>query len=261
MTARFDAQAAARLERMYASPEIVEQRARTRAALRARPGERGLDVGCGPGFLTCGLARDVGPAGRVAGLDARPDMLAAARERADREGSAAQVALAMGDAAALPFAGAVFDFVVAVQVYLYVPDIERALGEAARVLRPGGRLVVVDTDWDSCVWQTADRARHRRVLEGRMADFAQPHLPPRLPALLRHVGLRSRDTAVIPVLDLCYHPDSFSGGVIGTTKDSAVRQGVPREEAEAWAADLRGRTGDGEYFFSVNRYLFEADKA
>ncbi len=44
------------------------------------------------------------------------------------------------------------------------------------------------------------------------------------------------------------------------TKDSAVRQGVPSAEAEAWAADLRERTGDGDYFFSLNRFLFVATR-
>ena len=257
---RFDAQAVARLERMYAAPEIAEQRARTRAGLRVRPGERGLDVGCGPGFLACELAREVGAGGRVVGTDSSPAMLAAARERARREGLESRIRLALGDAGALPCAAGVFDFVVAVQVYLYVADVERALGEAARVLRRGGRLAVVDTEWDSCVWLTADRARHRRVMEARMADLAQPHLPPRLPGLLRKAGLEPAEAAVIPVLDLRYDRDSFSGGVIGATKDSAIRQGVPREDAEAWAADLRGRTGDGNYFFSVNRYLFVAGK-
>src|SRR5215831_2307224 len=86
MPVRFDAQAAARLERIYASPEIVEQRARTRAALRIRPGERGLDIGCGPGFLSCELVREVGPSGRIVGIDASPEMLEAARARAAREG-------------------------------------------------------------------------------------------------------------------------------------------------------------------------------
>ena len=56
---KFDARAVARLEKIYASPGIVEQRARTRAALGARPGERGLDIGCGPGFLTCDLAQSL----------------------------------------------------------------------------------------------------------------------------------------------------------------------------------------------------------
>jgi SAM-dependent methyltransferase len=258
MPRHFDARSAARLGRIYAAPEIAAQRAATRAGLAPRPGERGLDIGCGPGFLSCELAREVGARGRIVGTDASADMLVAAADRAGREGVADRIRLVRADAAALPFRPATFDFVVAVQVLLYVPDVAGAIADAARVLRPGGRLAIVDTDWDSCVWLTADRARHRRIMEARLADFANPHLPPRLPGLLARAGLELADARVIPVLALRFDPDSFSGGIIGTIVDTALREGVPRDEAEAWAADLRGRTGPGESFFSVNRYLFLA---
>src|SRR5262249_5686086 len=166
-----------------------------------------------------------------------------------REGVRDRVALLLGDAAALPFRDRSFDFVAAVQVYLYVPEIAQALAEAARVLRPRGRLALVDTDWDSCVWLTGDRARHHRVMEARMADFVDPHRPPRLPGLLVRAGLTVSQAAVIPVLERRYDPDAFSVGVIDITRDTAIRQGIPKAEAEAWAADLRGRTADGDYFF------------
>lgn len=252
----FDARAVARLERIYAAPGIVEQRARTRAALGALAGERGLDVGCGPGLLACELAREVGPTGLIVGIDSSPDMLAAAQARAAREGLEDRLQLRPGDAARLDFPADSFDFVVAVQVYLYVLEVEQALVEAARVLRPGGRLVIVDTDWDSCVWLTSDRDRHRRVMDARMAHFAHPHLPPRLPGLLQQAGLSLSHAAVIPLLELHDGPDSFSGDLIDVTADAALRHGIPSEETDAWKADLRRRTGDGEYFFSVNRFLF-----
>lgn len=260
MVIRFDARDAARLDRTYAAPEIVEQRLKTRAALAARPGERGLEVGCGPGFLAVELAREVAPGGRVVAIDASPEMIATARARVGREGLGGLVELSPGEATRLPFPAESFDFVVAVQVYLYVGEIERALAEVARVLRPGGRLVVVDTDWDSCVWLTADRDRLRRVLEARLRHFAQPHLPPRLPGLLRAAGLALADARVIPILNLRYDPDSFSGNAIDVTRSAAVKHGVPREETEAWAADLRARAAEGAYFFSVNRFLFLATK-
>jgi arsenite methyltransferase len=258
MAARFGAREVARLETVYASAAITFQRARTRVALGARPGERGLDVGCGPGFLACELGHEVGPSGRVVGLDESPEMLEAARARIAREGLGDRVEVREGDAARLGFPAAAFDFVTAVQVYLYVPDVEGALAEAARVLRPGARLAVVDTDWDSCVWLTGDRARHRRVMEGRLAHFAQPHLPPRLPALLGRVGLRLVHTEAIPVLELRGGSDTFSGGLIEPTAALAVRYGIGRDEAEAWQADLLARAGGGEYFFSLTRYLFVA---
>ena len=255
---RFDAAAAGRLERMYSSPPIVEQRARTRAALALRPGERGLEVGCGPGLLACEMAREVGADGRITAIDASADMIDMSRERAKREGFTKQLSLQVGQATQLEFADASFDFAVAVQVYLYVKDIERALAEAARVLKPGGRLVIVDTDWGSLVWLSSDRERHRRIIEARLREFGQPHLPPLLPRLLAGAGLAVEKVESFPVLNLRYERDSFSGGLIESTPGIVARLGIDRAEADAWAADLRSRTGEGDYFFSLNRYLFRA---
>jgi arsenite methyltransferase len=256
---RFDAASAGRMERMYSSAPIAEQRAKTLAALAPREGERGLEVGCGPGFLACELARALG-AGRLTCIDSSADMIAAATERAGREQLAGRIELKPGDATRLEFPDAAFDFVVGVQVYLYVQEIERGLGEAARVLRPGGRFVIVDTDWDSCVWLTSDRERHRRIMEARVREFSQPHLPPALPAQLRRAGLALEHIEAHPVLNLRYDRDSFSGGLIETMPKIVGKFGIAAAEAEAWAADLKARTGPDDYFFSVNRYLFLARK-
>src|SRR3954466_13959306 len=223
---KFDGAGVARLERMYSSPAIVEQRARTRAALALRPGERGLDIGCGPGFLLCEMAREVGAQGRVAGLDASADMVQAARRRAEEQNLKEATDIRVGDATRLEQPDASLDFITAVQVYLYVQDIERALAEAARVLKPGGRLVVVDTDWDSCVWRTSDRERQRRMIDAWARQFAQPHLPPLLPRLLAGAGLEVQSVEAIPLLNLRYEADSFSAGVIEMMAPTVAPLGI-----------------------------------
>ena len=260
MAVKFGASDVNRLETVYAAPAIVAQRARTRFALGARDGERGLDVGCGPAFLACELGREVGPAGRVIGLDESPEMLGAARARIAREGLTDRVEVRQGDAGRLDFPSASFDFVTVVQVYLYVADVASALAEAARVLRPRGRLAVVDTDWDSCVWLTTDRERHHRVMEARLGHLTQRHLPPRLPGLLDGAGFQLTHAEAIPVLELGGGPDTFSGGLIEPTANLAIRYGIPRDEAEGWKADLLARARGGEYFFSLTRYLFVATR-
>jgi hypothetical protein len=100
-------------------------------------------------------------------------------------------------------------------------------------------------------------------MDARIGHFAQPHLPTRLPGLLDRAGLRLAHVEAIPLLELAGGADSFSGGIIAPTADLAARHGVPREEADAWKADLLARAAgvDGrEYFFSLTRYLFVATR-
>ena len=77
----FDGAAARRIEQVYLTQDIIEQRRATRALLRLRPGETVLDVGCGPGFLLAEMAEEVGAHGKLSGIDASADMIARARQR------------------------------------------------------------------------------------------------------------------------------------------------------------------------------------
>lgn len=252
---------AAFLERTYSTPDVVEQRVQTRAAIAARSRERGLDIGCGPGLLACELALDVGPRGHVVGVDANPDMIAMCEERARRDALSGRTRFAQGDAADLGHPEASFDFAAATQVYEYVPDVERALAEAFRVLKPLGRLAVLDTDWESCVWQADDRERAARILKAWERHFAHPHLPALLPGLLDRAGFRLRSVTMVPILNLRLGEDTYSQGMLEVIGRFVVaRAGIPREDADAWAADLRGQAERGRYFFSLSRYLFLAER-
>lgn len=96
-----------------------------------------LDVGCGDGTLATALSRR---GARVTGLDPDPHMLEAAHSRAKAE--SLDLNLVPGRAEALPFADETFDCVVAVTVLCFVPEADGAIAEMARVLRPGGQLVI-----------------------------------------------------------------------------------------------------------------------
>jgi hypothetical protein len=95
-------------------------------------------------------------------------------------------------------------------------------------------------------------------MDARSRYFTQPHLPAKLPALLRRAGLTLEHAEAIPLLELDGGPDTFSAGLIASTADLAARHGVPRDEAEAWRADLLARAAGGDYFFSLTRFLFVA---
>ena len=96
------------------------------------------DLGCGTGLLSHAIAPHVG---RVIAVDASPDMLDAAR---DRLAGQEQVEFRQGDIEALPIADGALDVAILSLVLHHVPDPARALTEVARVVRPGGRVLVVD---------------------------------------------------------------------------------------------------------------------
>jgi SAM-dependent methyltransferase len=258
---RFDGQVARALEATYQTPDLIAQRVRTLDLLEPRPGERILDVGVGPGLLAYDLARLVGSEGRVLGIDVSEDMLALARARlADLP----QAELRLADAGALGAPDAAFDAAVSTQVHEYVADMPAALAELARVLRPGGRLLMLDTDWRSIVWHSSDEARMARVLQVWDGHLADPHLPARLGPLLRDAGFELRRVEVFPILSPQWRPVSYAAGIVTSIRDYALRhgpaRGLPREEVEAWWADHEAQVAQGRFFFSLNRYLFLATR-
>ena len=116
------------------------------------PGERVLDVACGTGLAAVEAAEAVGAAGSVVGIDLSGRMIDAARQRAAACG-VANATFERMDAESLDLPDASFDVVLCALGLMYVPDPKRALAEMRRVLRPGGRLVVVVWgDRSLCGW-------------------------------------------------------------------------------------------------------------
>jgi len=253
---QFDPEVSRQIESVYTTPDVIEQRRVVRTALALRPGDRVLDVGVGPGLLAAEMAAEVGPQGRVCGIDISDSMLSIAGTRAQVPGGPA-VELELADVGHIPQGAESFDVVVSTQVFEYVEDVAGALDEIRRVLRPAGRVVLLDTDWGSIVWRSNDDVRMSRVLTAFEEHLEDPHLPRSLGDSLEKAGFTLTHLQVVPMLNVGFDPRTYSAGLIDIVAGFVPgRAEVTEQEAQAWANDLRG-LGAG-YFFSLNRYLFVA---
>ena len=255
---KYDSKAAAGIDRTYQTPEIVNQRLRTLAGLGLRRDESILDAGCGTGLLLEQEALAVGPEGRAVGVDTSSDMLAHAEARC---ASLVQVNLQCGSVDSLTFDDACFDALSCTQVLLYVEQMEQALTEYHRVLKPRGRIAIIETDWGGAILSSGDLKMTQAIFNAWSDEAPNPHLPRRLAPLLRKAGFAGIQVEAIPIVNASYTENSFSVGMLKGFANTAVRlQVLSRTQADAWLAELEALAADDEYFFSVNRFLFTATK-
>jgi ubiquinone/menaquinone biosynthesis C-methylase UbiE len=142
------------------------------ARLAGRAPQRVLDVGCGTGSLALCFA-ELGHV--VSGIDLSPEMIRQARRKAERE--LRQIDYRVGDAAALDLADETFDLVVARHVIWNLPDPERGVAEWLRVLRPGGRLVLIEGKWADNEALAHRNARPMARTFARVLDLAAVVMP------------------------------------------------------------------------------------
>ena len=254
----FDAEMARRIVAVYETQDAMRRRRAVRDALALLPGESVIDIGTGPGFLAREMADDVGPGGRVYGVDNSEPMLQLARERC-----AAQrwVRFQSGSAERLPVADADFDVAVSVQVFEYVANVSDAIEEMFRALKPEGRAVVVATDWDSILWHSSDPPRMQRVLDAFAEHCAFSSLPRTLGRKLEQAGFEVQDHRLVPQFNPALDPHTYSYHLLQLAGAFVVgRRGVTKREAAAWAEDLRQLAERAEYFFCLNQFMFVVAK-
>lgn len=230
--------------------------------LQLEPGTRVLDVGCGTGYLLYELAAAVGAGGEAAGVEPSAQMRQLAVQRTQ---SMSQCNVKDGDAYFLPVADESFDVVVFSQVLLYVPDVRRALLEATRVLRCGGRLLILDTDWGSLVVNTMQRELVQRLQAAFETSFEDAHLPPKLPGLLVQCGLALEEVTSIPMITsgmVEQEAPSFMGGwAFDKLPTKALASGIAREDVDAWLEEQQLLSDANAFFACVHRFVFVARKS
>jgi ubiquinone/menaquinone biosynthesis C-methylase UbiE len=242
-------------ERLAATSDMKAQRELMLDLLCLKPGEAVLDIGSGNGIFAREMAELVGASGQVCGADTAEPMVEMSKSICPA------CDFRQADATCLPFENDCFDAVTASQLLCFVKDADGAVVEMYRVLKPGGRLVILDSDWGSLVWNCSDHDLMERSIKMFTGPYSDAHVPRTLSRRLAAAGFEITDRRTHTVLNWDPHPESYSQQTVGFI-EPMMKASDEFTDADwnAWIADQRATADAGEFFFSLNRYLFSARK-
>jgi SAM-dependent methyltransferase len=220
------------------------------------PGQRLLDLGCGPGYATLDLARLVGSAGHVAGVDVSPRFVAHLRARAAAL-HATNVSAEVQDLEALELPTASFDGAYARWVLTFLRRPEAVVATAARALKPGGRLVVQDYSHYAGLQMAPGHPAFRRAIDAVVRSWLEgggdPDVGARVPRMMVDAGMEVVSITPIhrvarPGTALWQWPRTFFDNYL----PGLVARGLlAREEMEAFDALWAERAADPAAWFAT----------
>jgi len=221
--------------------DVRRLRERATTCLHLSAGSKVLDVGCGIGGATFPLAEITGPNGLAAGVDISSAMIEAANgRRAGRAGIEFQI----GQAGAIPYPDHFFDAARCERVFLYLPDRLAAIREMKRVVKPGGTIVLLDTELDCTAVYSNKPALTRKMTSLVAATIANPNSARDLPALARQAGLKDVKVEVSAIST----PHEFFLRVMAGAVAGAVEKGMAsRAEVGEWLEEQAALNESGDF--------------
>jgi ubiquinone/menaquinone biosynthesis C-methylase UbiE len=230
------------------------------ARMHIEPGHRVLDAGCGPGIDSVPLAQRVGATGKVYALDSDAAMLAQAARHAAEQGVQDRILHLHASALALPLPAASVDGCRAERLLQVLPPGSgpAVISELVRVTRPGGRVVIADTDWGSASVDFSDS-----VLERKLLNFFATRMRPNgfagrnAAALLRARPVSDLSVEVVPLMQQRLDDTPFGNWLTETALRERI---VDQAQADAWLDELRARERDDTFYSNVAMVVIAATR-
>jgi ubiquinone/menaquinone biosynthesis C-methylase UbiE len=236
-------------------PSTAKYRERMLELCPTGHGSTVLDVGCGLGGETTRIARRVGKTGMVYGVDTSEAMITEARRRSRELDLPLQFEAC--DAQGLTFKDASFDVCRAEKVFLYLENSAMAIGEMARVTRPGGHVIVFDFDYGAR-FIDSDLAPMTRRIEALLAsDPRNPAIGRELPHLMRKAKLKVDAIEPMTLMTTV----GIARRVYAAALSRGIRTGVfTADDVETWWREQEAMEQDGSFYHAQHGYIVAASK-
>ena len=220
---------------------VARHKRRTYELMHLSPGQNVLDVGCGPGTDTIELARLVGSSGQVVGVDDAADHLELADERARSADVDGWVTHRHADADSLPFEDDTFDSSRSERLFQHVRDPQGVFAEMLRVTKPGGWVVVLDTDRATLSSNTPEVDIEQRLTHFHAAHgFRHGYVGRQLLQMARRIGLINVQIEMAPTF-LTNYAIAYKGATMDETEEAALKAGIADSGRSRPSAPQLGR--------------------
>lgn len=235
------------LDHLEQRPEFVARRRRSYELLAFGADATVVDVGCGTGTAVRELA---GAGANAVGVDVSAALLRVARERAP------ELEFCQADLLDLPFDDGSIDGYRAERVYQHVAEPERALREARRVLSGGGRIVLVDPDWEAFLVDGADRRVTRAIADAISDSVVNGWIGRQFFRLLREAGFI--DVRIEPETTISGEWDYLRPLLEQATADAVGSGSISEKDRRRWLDGLGSRAARGTLFSSMTTFIATA---
>jgi 2-amino-4-hydroxy-6-hydroxymethyldihydropteridine diphosphokinase len=223
--------------------------------LAPKPGERLLEVGSGTGVLCRLIAPRLLPGGSITGMDISPEFARHAQRYAAEAGLADAITFETGNAESLPYTDGAFDGSFASRMLLHAIDPELIVHQLARVVRPGGRVVLMDWDFETVAVDHPDRALTRLILHWRTDNHGGDNWSGRqLWRRIVQAGLTNLE--VTPVVTVARtEQDGLTQSLWRAAEVARNGGGISAKEHDAWIDKLKQRLVEGTFFASIVYFI------
>ena len=213
------------------------------------------DFGCGPGAMAVELARQVGPEGHVHAMDLNAEFVARARAKAEAEGLSDRVTVHHLTGTGLPLADDALDRLVAKNVMVYVDDPLATFGEFHRVVKPGGKVHAIDSDFATIIVEPVPLAQWRAFVEAASHAFRTPLIGRRMFGIARQAGFAGVEVRVVTNPDTEGRYANLVRNLAGYARE---RGRMDEVEIQAVLAIVEGALKDGTFFAINPQFLVTA---